>query len=63
MDEKLENRLCMIGAKINIIETLARVLLECIRNGEYCNVDIEHLAIVLQNCIKELDCRYKGLKL
>ena len=63
MNEKFENKLCMIGAKINIIETLSRVLLECITNGEYGNVDIEHLAIILQNRIKDLDYRYKSLNL
>ena len=63
MNEKFENKLYMIGAKINIIETLSRVLLECIRNGEYGNVDIEHLAIILQNRIKDLDYRYKSLNL
>lgn len=56
--EILENKLNIISAKIQIIETLARVTLEAVRYGDNLkDVDKECLLIVLNNRVKDLDIK------
>ena len=56
--ELLENKLNIISAKIQIIESLARVTLDAVRNGDNLKeIDKECLLIVLNNRIKDLDIK------
>lgn len=58
--EILENKLNIISAKIQIIETLARVTLEAVRYGDNLkDVDKECLLIVLGNRVKDLDVKMR----
>ena len=58
--EILENKLNIISAKIQIIETLARVTLEAVRYGDNLkSVDKECLLIVLNNRVKDLDVKMR----
>lgn len=58
--EILENKLNIISAKIQIIETLARVTLEAVRYGDNLkDVDKECLLIVLNNRVKDLDVKMR----
>lgn len=56
--EILENKLNTISAKIQIIESLARVTLDAVRYGDNLKeIDKECLLIILNNRIKDLDIR------
>ena len=58
--EILENKLNIISAKIQIIESLARVTLEAVRYGDNLkNIDKECLLIVLNNRVKDLDIKMR----
>ena len=58
--EVLEDKLNIISAKIQIIETLARVTLEAVRYGDNLkDVDKECLLIVLNNRVKDLDIKMR----
>ena len=56
--EILENKLNTIASKIQIIESLARVTLDAVRDGgNLKEIDKECLLIVLNNRIKDLDIK------
>ena len=56
--EILENKLNIISGKIQIIESLARVTLDAVRDGDNLKeIDKECLLIVLNNRIKDLDIK------
>ena len=56
--EILENKLNTISSKIQIIESLARVTLDAVRDGDNLKeIDKECLLIVLNNRIKDLDIK------
>ena len=56
--EILENKLNTIASKIQIIESLARVTLDAVRDGDNLKeIDKECLLIVLNNRIKDLDIK------
>ena len=56
--EILENKLNAISSKIQIIESLARVTLDAVRNGDNLKeIDKECLLIVLNNRIKDLEIK------
>ena len=56
--EILENKLNTISSKIQIIESLARVTLDAVRDGgNLKEIDKECLLIVLNNRIKDLDIK------
>lgn len=58
--EILENKLNIISAKIQIIESLARVTLDAIRYGDNLKeIDKECLLIILNNRIKDLDIKMR----
>ena len=63
--ELLENKLNAISSKIQIIESLARVTLDAVRNGDNLKeIDKECLLIVLNNRIKDLDIKiHKAIEL
>ena len=56
--EILENKLNTIASKIQIIESLARVTLDAVRDGgNLKEIDKECLLIVLNNRIKDLEIK------
>ena len=56
--EILENKLNTISSKIQVIESLARVTLDAVRDGDNLKeIDKECLLIVLNNRIKDLDIK------
>ena len=56
--EILENKLNTISSKIQIIESLACVTLDAVRNGDNLKeIDKECLLIVLNNRIKDLEIK------
>ena len=56
--EILKNKLNTIASKIQIIESLARVTLDAVRDGDNLKeIDKECLLIVLNNRIKDLDIK------
>ena len=56
--EILENKLNTISAKIQIIESLARVSLDAVRYGENLKeINKECLLIILNNRIKDLEIK------
>ena len=56
--EILENKLNTISSRIQIIESLARVSLDAVRNGDNLKeIDRESLLIILNNRIKDLDIK------
>ena len=56
--EILENKLNTISAKIQIIESLARVTLDAVRYGDNLKeIDKECLLIILNNRIKDLEIK------
>lgn len=58
--EILENKLNIISSKIQIIETLARVILDTIRGDDnITKIDKECLLILLNNRIKDLDIKMR----
>ena len=58
--EILENKLNTISSKIQIIESLARVTLDAVRDGDNLKeIDKECLLIVLNNRIKDLDIKMR----
>ncbi len=58
--EILENKLNIISAKIQIIESLARVTLDAVRYGDNLKeIDKESLLIILNNRIKDLDIKMR----
>ena len=58
--EILENKLNIISAKIQIIESLARVTLDVVRYGDNLKeIDKECLLIILNNRIKDLDIKMR----
>ena len=58
--ELLENKLNAISSKIQIIESLARVTLDAVRNGDNLKeIDKESLLIILNNRIKDLDIKMR----
>ena len=58
--EILENKLNIISSKIQIIESLARVTLDAVRNGDNLKeIDKECLLIILNNRIKDLDVKMR----
>ena len=58
--EILENKLNTISAKIQIIESLARVTLDAVRYGDNLKeIDKECLLIILNNRIKDLDIKMR----
>ena len=63
--EILENKLNTISAKIQIIESLARVTLDAVRYGDNLKeIDKECLLIILNNRIKDLEIKMqKTIKL
>lgn len=63
--ELLENKLNIISSKIQIIESLARVTLDAVRNGDNLKeIDKESLLIILNNRIKDLDIKiHKAIEL
>ena len=58
--ELLETKLNVISAKVQIIESLARVTLDAIRyNDNLKEIDKECLLIILNNRIKDLDIKMR----
>ena len=58
--ELLENKLNIISAKIQILESLARVTLDAVRYGDNLKeIDKESLLIILNNRIKDLDLKMR----
>lgn len=58
--EILENKLNIISAKIQIIESLANVTLYAVRYGDnFKEIDKECLLIVLNNRIRDLDIKMR----
>ena len=58
--EILENKLNIISAKIQIIDSLARVTLDAVRYGDNLKeIDKECLLIILNNRIKDLDIKMR----
>ena len=58
--EILENKLNIISAKIQIIDSLARVTLDAVRYGDNLKeIDKECLLIILYNRIKDLDIKMR----
>ena len=58
--EILENKLNTIASKIQIIESLARVTLDAVRDGDNLKeIDKECLLIVLNNRIRDLDIKMR----
>ena len=56
--EILENKLNAISSKIQIIESLARVTLDAVRDGDNLKeIDKECLLIILNNRIKDLEIK------
>lgn len=56
--ELLETKLNVISAKVQIIESLARVTLDAVRYGDNLKeIDKECLLIILNNRIKDLDIK------
>lgn len=58
--EILENKLNTISSRIQIIESLAWVTLDAVRNGDNLKeIDKECLLIILNNRIKDLDVKMR----
>ena len=58
--ELLETKLNVISAKVQIIESLARVTLDAIRYDDNLKeIDKECLLIILNNRIKDLDIKMR----
>ena len=58
--EILESKLNIISAKIQIIESLARIAFDAVRYGDNIKeIDKECLLIVLNNRIKDLDIKMR----
>ena len=62
MDEKVENKINNIGAKIDIIESVNNALRAALL-GEDCltHKDAYNIAYILENRMKDLKCRHNKL--
>lgn len=62
-EEDIEKQLLKLGSNLNQLESLSRILLECIRNNENLKFyDVENLAYILNKNIKKVNKRFNFIE-